>query len=55
MHNAGKVNSTKFRRPFELVYFEACRSMEDAIHREKYLKTAYGKRYLQNRLKNDSG
>jgi len=50
-HNSGKVASTKNRRPFELIYFEGCRSREDAIHREKYLKTFYGKMFLKNRLK----
>ena len=52
-HNAGKVKSTKYRIPFELVYFEACRDQNDALHREKYLKSNYGHRYLKNRLKND--
>ena len=52
-HDDGEVRSTKYRRPLELVYFEACRSMNDALHREKYLKTAYGKRYLKNRIRND--
>ena len=50
-HNSGLVPSTKNRRPFELIYFEGCRSIEDAIHREKYLKTFYGKMFLRNRLK----
>ncbi len=50
-HQAGKVQSTKNRRPFKLIYFEACLSKEDAINREKYLKTHYGKMYLGNRLK----
>jgi putative endonuclease len=50
-HNAGKVPSTKNRRPFEIVYFEGCRSKEDAIHREKYLKTYYGKMFIHKRLK----
>jgi putative endonuclease len=50
-HNAGKVPSTKNRSPFELIYFEGCRTKEDAIHREKYLKTFYGKMFLKNRLK----
>jgi putative endonuclease len=50
-HNAGRVQSTKNRRPLELIYFEACRSEEDAIHREQYLKTFYGKMFLKNRLK----
>ena len=52
-HNAGQVISTKNRIPFELIYFEACRNKNDALKREKYLKTTYGKRYLKNRLSND--
>ena len=51
-HNNGKVYSTKTRLPFEIVYYEVCFCIDDAIHREKYLKTTYGKRYLKNRLKN---
>ena len=52
-HNEGTTRSTKFRRPLELIYYEACRNRRDALHREKYLKTTYGKRYLKNRLAND--
>jgi len=52
MHNSGKVTSTKDRRPFELIYYEGCLCQSDALHREKYLKTTYGKRYLYSRLKN---
>jgi putative endonuclease len=51
-HNSGRVISTKKRIPFELVYFEFDLNLDDAIHREKYLKTTYGKRYLKQRLKN---
>ena len=51
-HDKGRVTSTKNRRPLNLVYYEACSSQKDAIHREKYLKTAWGKRYLKTRLKN---
>jgi putative endonuclease len=50
-HNKGVVQSTRNRRPLELIYYEACAKQQDALHREKYLKTAYGKRYLRNRLK----
>ena len=50
-HNEGKVESTKYRRPLKLVYFEACLRKDDAIRREKYLKTKYGKMFLGNRLK----
>ena len=51
-HNNGEVASTKYRRPLKLVYYEACLNQRDATHREKYLKTTYGKRYIKNRLKN---
>jgi len=51
-HNNGKVFSTKNRRPFQLIYYEACLNQQDATHREKYLKTSWGKRYIKNRLKN---
>jgi len=52
LHNDGKVSSTKNRLPVELVYYEACLNQQDATHREKYLKTAWGKRYIKARLKN---
>ena len=51
-HQGGKVFSTNSRRPFKLIYYEFCLNREDAAKREKYLKTAWGKRYLKNRLKN---
>lgn len=50
-HNKGKIISTKYRRPFRIIYYEACLNRDDALHREKYLKTTYGKKFLKNRLK----
>ena len=50
-HQKGEVQSTKHRRPFELIYFEGCLNQQDATKREKYLKTHYGKMYLGKRLK----
>lgn len=50
-HRKGLVESTKQRRPLKLIYYEACISQQDATHREKYLKTHYGKMFLRNRLK----
>lgn len=49
-HEAGKVSSTKSRIPLKLVYWEGCLNQSDALKREKYLKTAWGKRYIKNRL-----
>ncbi len=50
-HQNGKVESTKHRRPLKLIYFEACLNQKDALRREKYFKTHYGKMFLKNRLK----
>lgn len=50
-HNQGFVESTRNRKPFELIYYEACFNQQDATHREKYLKSYLGKQFLRNRLK----
>jgi len=51
LHNRGLVESTKNRRPWKLIYYEACLDQADATHREKYLKTVYGKRFIRSRVK----
>jgi len=50
-HNKGKVEATKSRIPLELIYYEACLSSEDAIKREKSLKTGFGRKYLKRRIR----
>ena len=50
-HDKGLVESTKGRRPFKLIYYEACLSQEDATRREKYLKSYHGKMFIRKRLK----
>jgi putative endonuclease len=50
-HNAGEVQSTRDRRPFVLIYYEACIDKRDAFRRENYLKTTYGKRYIKSRCR----
>ncbi len=50
-HNKGLVESTKDRRPFKLIYYEACVDKNDARQREKYLKTYHGRMFLKRRLK----
>ena len=37
-HNTGTVMSTKHRKPFELVYYEAYKSEKDSRKREHNLK-----------------
>ena len=45
-HNAGINPSTKPRRPFKLIYYEAHLSKDDALRRDSYFKTTSGKRTL---------
>lgn len=49
-HNQGLVNSTKRHKPLKLLYYEASNILEDAIKREKSLKTGFGRAYLKRRL-----
>jgi putative endonuclease len=49
-HQHGLVSATRERLPVALVYYEACLSKDDAIRREKSLKTGFGRRYLKNRI-----
>jgi len=49
-HNKGLVKATKYRKPLKLIYYEACLNKRDSLKREIYLKTAWGKRYIKNRI-----
>ncbi len=51
-HNTGKSTATKSEAPFELIYYEAYRTKEDTLSREKKLKHhGQGIRRLKERLK----
>lgn len=50
-HNAGRNFSTRNRGPFELIFYEACSEQEDAMAREKFLKSGPGKTFIKKRLK----
>ena len=49
-HNEGRVRATKNRRPFDLVYYEACLNKLKAEKREKYFKTGFGRGFLKSRI-----
>jgi len=51
-HNSGKNVSTKYKIPFELIYFEGYRNKMDTLGREKFLKSGSGRRYIDKQLKN---
>jgi putative endonuclease len=52
-HKEGDVFATRSGRRLELIYYEASRKQHDALRREKYLKSTYGKRYIKSRIRND--
>ena len=49
-HNEKKSKYTKYRGPYELIYYEACLNQDDAKRREKYLKTSTGRRMFRRRI-----
>ena len=51
-HNSRKLKSTKSRAPFDLVYYEAYKSRDDATKREYFLKTHQQRDLLKERLRN---
>jgi len=51
-HKQGIVKSTVYKRPLKLVYYEACIDVNDAVKREKSLKTGYGRKYIKRRIAN---
>ncbi len=50
-HNDGKVFSNKNRRPFILIFREEYLDKYQAFNKEKYYKTATGKRELKEKIK----
>ena len=51
-HNSGLNNSTKYRRPFKLIYCEAYINEKDARVREKFLKSGRGREIIKKQLDN---
>jgi putative endonuclease len=49
-HNQGKVPSTKYRRPFQLLHSEKYLTREEARKRERYLKSGLGHKELSKVL-----
>ena len=47
-HNDGRERTTRFYKPFELIYSEVCETRSEARIREKYWKSGIGKEKLRN-------
>jgi putative endonuclease len=51
-HNSGLVFSTKFKKPYKIIHYEAFLNKKDAFIREKWLKTGWGRNQVQKILEN---
>jgi putative endonuclease len=51
-HQIGASRSTKGRRPWRLIYYEAYLDQADAEGREVFLKSGGGRRFLDKQLRN---
>lgn len=51
-HQLGQSRSTKGRRPWLLIYYEAYLNESDAQGREIFLKSGSGRKFLDKQLRN---
>jgi len=49
LHNTGKVKSTQFYRPWQLLGYEVYNSRSEAVGRERFLKSHQQKEILKKR------
>jgi putative endonuclease len=49
-HNSGLTQSITAYIPFKVAYYETFTTREEAVNREKYFKSAAGRRYLKKLL-----
>jgi putative endonuclease len=50
-HQEGESFATSHRGPWKLIYYEAYLNQEDALGRERYLKSGSGRRFLRAQLR----
>jgi putative endonuclease len=49
-HQKGQVLSTRDRRPLEIIYCELYKNKKDAMRREKFFKSGWGRNYIKKIL-----
>jgi putative endonuclease len=50
-HSNGLARSTSHRRPWRLIYYEAYTESEDALGRERFLKSGTGRSYIKKQCR----
>lgn len=53
-HNKGMTASTRFYKPWKLLFFEEYENRTEARKREKYLKSGSGKEFIKNWLRSST-
>ena len=51
-HNRGKTRSTRFTKPFELVFKERYNTSLEARRRERYIKKQKSRKYIEKLIEN---
>ena len=49
-HNSGATHSIRNKIPYEIAYFEEFALRTEAIKREKYFKSAAGRKFLKSKI-----
>lgn len=49
-HQKGQVYSTADKRPLEILFCELYKNKEDALKRERFFKTGWGRNYIKKIL-----
>ena len=51
-HQKGRVLSTRNKRPIEMIYCESYQNRKDAMQRELFFKSGWGRNYIKKILRN---
>lgn len=54
-HNNGKTKSTRFYKPWKVLFTESFSTRTEARKREKYLKSGIGREFIKNWPRSSAG
>ena len=54
-HNNGKTKSTRYYKPWKVLFIESFSTRLEAREREKYLKSGIGREYIKNWPRSSAG
>jgi putative endonuclease len=48
LHNIGKIKSSNRYKPWKIIYFETFKTRQEAVKREKFLKSHAGRKWTKS-------